>query len=185
MMGSGDDVSDRLVISTTGPLAEDLVVQEPNGASSNMADNVLPNTVAAAPLSEAATPLTSSTVQPIVVQLSVQDMPSASGMSCMPLISIPSAAPMAPTAVPLISIPLAAPTATQLTAPAATQPAASIAMQLAATQLTAPAAMPLLPIMSVRPNQMGYFAGAPSNFYPQSNQFTYMANPSWEAAQRE
>ena len=32
---------------------------------------------------------------------------------------------------------------------------------------------------------MGYFAGAPSNFYPQSNQFPYMTNPSWEASQRE
>ena len=32
---------------------------------------------------------------------------------------------------------------------------------------------------------MDYFAGAPSDFYPQSNQFPYMANPSWEASQRE
>ena len=65
------------------------------------------------------------------------------------------------------------------------QLAAPTATQLAATQLAAPTAAPLLPIMSVRPNQMGYFAGAPSNFYPQSNQFPYMANPSWEASQRE
>ena len=72
---------------------------------------------------------------------------------------------------------LAAPTAMQLAAPTAAQ--------LAATQLAAPTATPLLPIMSVRPNQMGYFAGAPSNFYPQSNQFPYMAIPSWEASQRE
>ena len=131
----------------------------------------LPNTVAASPLSGAATQLTPSTihVQPIVVQLSVQDTSSASGSSCMPLISITSAAP----------------TATQLAAPTATQPAAPTATQLAATQLAAPTATPLLPIMSVRPNQMGYFAGAPSNFYPQSNQFPYMTNPSWEASQRE
>ena len=61
---------------------------------------------------------------------------------------------------------LAAPTAMQLAAPTAAQ--------LAATQLAAPTATPLLPIMSVRPSQMGYFAGAP-----------YMANPSWEASQRE
>ena len=56
MMGSGDDVSDKLVICTTGPLAEDLVVQGTNGASSNMADAhvSLPNTVAATPLSGAA-----------------------------------------------------------------------------------------------------------------------------------
>ena len=32
---------------------------------------------------------------------------------------------------------------------------------------------------------MGYFAGGPSNFYPQSNQFPCMANLSWEASQRE
>ena len=169
MMGSGDDVSDKLVISMTGPLAEESVVQETNGVSSHMGDNVLPNTVAPTPLSGAPTPLTASTMQPIVVQLSVQDTPSASGSSCMPLISIPSAAPTAPTAVPLISMPLAAPTANQLAEPTATQPAAPTATQLTATQLTAPAAMPLLSIMSVRPNQMGYFAGAPSNFYPQSN----------------
>ena len=65
---------------------------------------------------------------------------------------------------------------------AATQP---LPTQLAAKQLAAPTATPLLPIMSVRPNQMGYFAGAPSIFYSQSNQFPYMANPSWEASQRE
>ena len=42
MMGSGDEV-----ISTTGPLAEDLVVQGTNGVSSNMADALgsLQNTV--------------------------------------------------------------------------------------------------------------------------------------------
>ena len=142
----------------------------------------LPNTVAASPLSGAVMQLTPSTihVQPIVVQLSVQDTPSASGSSCMPLISITSAAPTAPTVVPLISMPLAASTARQLAAPTATQPAAPTV-----TQLAAPTATPLLPIMSARPNQMGYFAGAPSNFYPQSNQFPYMTNPSWEASQRE
>ena len=140
----------------TGPLIEDLVVQESNGVNSNMADNVLPITVAATPLTGAATPLTPRTIQPIVVQLIVQDTPSASGSSCMPLISMAPAAPMAPTAVPLISISPAAPTATQLAAPTATQ--------LAATQLAAPAATTLLPIMSVRPNQMGYFTGAHSKF---------------------
>ena len=108
-----------------------------------MADNVSPITVAATPLTGAATPLTPSTIQPIVVQLSAQDTPSASGSSCRRLIRMPSAAPTAPTAVLLISMSLAAPTATQLAAPATT---------------------PLLPIMSVRPNQTGYCAGAPSNF---------------------
>ena len=53
MLGSGDDG-----FSTTGPLAEDLVVQGNNGVSSKMADahESLPSTVAATPLS-GATPL--------------------------------------------------------------------------------------------------------------------------------
>ena len=58
-------------------------------------------------------------------------------------------------------------------------------MQPTAAQLAAPTATPLLPIMSVRPNQMGYFAGASPNFYPQRSQFPYMANLSWKASQRE
>ena len=126
-MDSGDNLSVNLVTSTTGPLIEDLMVQESNGVNYSMADIVLPITVAATPSTGAATPLTPSTIQPIVVQLSVQDTPSASGSSCMPLISMPPAAPTAPTAVLLISSAPAAPTA---------------------TQIAAPAAMPLLPIMS-------------------------------------
>ena len=138
----------------------------------------LPSTVAATSLSGAATPLlgaatqpTPRTIQPIVMQLSVQATPSVSGP---PLISIPSAAGL------LINMSMAA---TQLAATqlAATQPAAT---QLVATQLAAPTATPLLSTMSVRPGQMGYFTGTP-NFYSQSNQFPYMANPSWEASQRE
>ena len=46
-----------LVTSTTGPLIEDLVVQESNGVDSNMADICLAITVAATPLTGAATPL--------------------------------------------------------------------------------------------------------------------------------
>ena len=82
-MEGGNNLSVKLVTSMTGPLIEDLVVQESNGVNSNMADIVLPITVAATPLTGAATPLTPSTIQPIVVQLSVQDTPSASGLSCM------------------------------------------------------------------------------------------------------
>ena len=89
-------------------------------------------------------------------------MPSVSGPQ---LISIPSAAG------PLINMSIVAtqPTATGL---AASQPAA--------THLTA---TPPLSTMSIRPDQMGYFTGTPS-FY-QSNQFPYMANPSWEDSQSE
>ena len=178
MMGSRDEV-----ISTTGRLAEDLVVQGTNGVSSNMADALgsLPNMVVATQLLGAATQLTPSTIQPIMVQLTVQDTPSASGP---PLINIPSAAPTAPTAVPLISMSLVATTATQLAASAALQPAAPTAAHFVATQLTALTATPLLPIMSVRPNQIGYFAGTP-NCYPHRKKFPYMGNPIWEASQRE
>ena len=166
----GSEVSSMLEsrddgFSMTGPLVEDLVVQGNNGVSSKMADaheSLRPG--AATPLLGAATQPTPSTIQPIVMQWSVQDTPSVSGP---PLISIPSAAP---TAGPLINMSMAA------TQPAATRPTA--------TQLAAPTATPLLSTMSVRPDQMGYFTGTP-NFYPQSNQFPYMANPSWEASQRE
>ena len=120
MLGSGDDG-----FSTTGPLAKDIVVQGNNGVSSKTADahESSPSTVAATPLSGVATQPIPSTIQPIVVQLSVQDTPSVSGP---PLISIPSAAP---TVGPLINMSLAATqlVATQLAAPAATQPAAPTA----------------------------------------------------------
>ena len=154
MMGSGDEI-----IGTTGPLAEDLMVHGNNGVSSSMADahESLPNTVVATPLSGAATQLTPSTIQSVVVQLSVQDTPGVSGP---PLISIPSAAP---TAGPLISMRYAAPG----NAAHCTHCYTSLAYHVSL------------------PNQMGYIAGAPSNFYPQSNQFPYVANPSWEASQRE
>ena len=35
---SGDDLSEKLVVSTTGPLVEDLVVQNSIGVNTNMAD---------------------------------------------------------------------------------------------------------------------------------------------------
>ena len=66
MMGSGDDVSDKLVICMSGPLAEDLVVQGNNGVSSIMADahESLSSTVAASPFSGAATSLLGGATQP-------------------------------------------------------------------------------------------------------------------------
>ena len=44
---SGDDLSEKLVVSTTGPLVEDLVVQNSNGVNTNMAGTALPSTNAA------------------------------------------------------------------------------------------------------------------------------------------
>ena len=41
---SGDDLSEKLVVSTTGPLVEDLVVQNSNGVNTNMAGTALPST---------------------------------------------------------------------------------------------------------------------------------------------
>ena len=101
-MDSGDDLSETLVTSTTGPLIEDLVVQNSNGVTTNMAGTALPSTVTvtALPLSGAALPLTPSTIQSIVVPLSIQDTPSVAG----PLISMPHAA-MQPTAMPLLATP--------------------------------------------------------------------------------
>ena len=65
IMGSGDDVSDKLVICKSGPLAEDLV-QGNNGVSSIIADahESLSSTVAATPLSGAETSLLGAATQP-------------------------------------------------------------------------------------------------------------------------
>ena len=115
-----------------------------------MAGTALLSTVTALPLTGAALPLTPSTIQSIVVPLSVQTIPSVAGSSGMPLISMP---PVTQAAEPLINMPHAA-----------MQPAA---MPLSATPS----------IMSTRPNQMGYFTGAPSAFNTQSTQFPYMSNP--------
>ena len=41
-MDSGDDLSEKLVASTTGPLIEGLVVQDSNGVNTNMAGTALP-----------------------------------------------------------------------------------------------------------------------------------------------
>ena len=98
---SGDDLSEKLVVTTTGPLVEDLVVQNSNGVNTNMAGTALPSTVAALPLSGAALPLTPSTIQSIVVPLSVQDTPSVAGSSCMPLICMPQ---VTQAATPLINM---------------------------------------------------------------------------------
>ena len=89
LVDSGDDLSENLVVSMTDPLVEDLVVQNTYGVNTNMAGTALPSTVAALPLSGAALPLTKSTIQSIVVPLSVQDTPSIAGSSCMPLICMP------------------------------------------------------------------------------------------------
>ena len=168
LVDSGDDFNGRLVTSTTGPLVEDLVVQNSNGVNTSMAGTALPSTITALPLSGAALPMTASTVQSIVVPLSVQDMPIVVGSSYMPLISMTQ---ITQAAGPLINM-----------SHAAMQPAA---MQPTAMQ---PTAMPLLgtpSIMSVRPNQIYYLTGALSTFNAQGTQFPYMPNPSWEFSQRE
>ena len=73
---SGDDFSDNLVVSMTGPLTEDLVLHESIGVTTDMVGTALPSTVAGMPLSGAALPLTPGTIQSIVVSLSVQATPS-------------------------------------------------------------------------------------------------------------
>ena len=111
-MDSGDDLSEKLVASMTGPLIEELVAQNSNEVTANMAGTALPSTVTAL---RVALPLTPSTIQSIVVPLSVQDTPSVAGSSCMPLISMPQ---VTQGAGPLISMPHAA------VQPAAMQPSA-------------------------------------------------------------
>ena len=69
-------MSEKTVASTTGPLVGDLVVQSSNGVNANMAGTALPATVTALSVSNMALPLTPSTIQSIVVPLSVQDTPS-------------------------------------------------------------------------------------------------------------
>ena len=138
---SGDDLSEKLVV----------LVHDSIGVTTNMVGTALPSTVMALPLSP-------STIQSIVVPLSVQATPSVAGSSGMPSVTQSSEL--------LINMPHAA-------------------MQLAVMQ---PAAMPLSAthsIMSVRPNQMGYFTGAPSAFNTQSTQFPNMSNPIWKVSQRE
>ena len=86
---SGDDFSDNLVVSTTGPLAEYLVVHESIGVSTNMAGTALPSTVAAMPfycITGVALPLTPGTIQSIVT---FEATHSVAGSSSMPLISMP------------------------------------------------------------------------------------------------
>ena len=103
---SEDDLSEKLVTSTSGPLIEDLVVQNSIGVNTNMAGTALPSTVTALPLSGAALPLTQGTIQSIVVPLSVQDTPCVAGSSAMPLISMPQVTQVAG---PLINMPQCSP----------------------------------------------------------------------------
>ena len=102
-----------------------LVVQNSNGVNTNMAGTDLPSRVTALPLLRAALPLTTSTVQSIVVPLSVQDTLGVAGSSFMPLISMPQVTQAAgpPINMPHATMPHAAkqPLAMQ---PAAMQPAA-------------------------------------------------------------
>ena len=159
-------MSEKRVASTTGPLVGDLVVQSSNGVNANMAGTALPSTVTALLVLGTALPVTPTTTQSIVVPFSVQDTPSITGSSCIPLICMLQ---VTQPATPLINMPYTA--------------GPFINMPLTAIQSTAmqPTAMPPLgtqSIMSVRPNQMGYLIGAPSNFNAQGTQLPYMPNPS-------
>ena len=149
-----------LVTCTTGPLIEDLVVQYSNWVTTNMAGTALPSTVTALPLSGAALPLTPSTIQSIVVPLSVQDTPSICWVVFYAAHLHAAGHSSGPAAGSLISMPHA--------------PMQPVTMQPTAMQ---PTAMPLLAtpsIMSVKTiygNQMGYLTGAFSTFNTQGTQF--------------
>ena len=150
---SGDDLSERLLVSTTSPLAQqDLVVQDQNGV--NMASSTA-TTVPARPLTAGpSTPSTIEPIVPIVVPLGAQDTSSVTGTSPIPiqtarLVVSTEQRTMQSTALPYTALPDPA------------MPYSSPAMPYSA--------MPS--VMSARPYPMGY--------YGQGNQFPLMPNPNW------
>ena len=163
---SGDDFSDRLLVSTSSLLAQqDLVVQTQNGV--NMASGTAttaPNTATTAP-SMAPLPLTAgpSTIEPIVpivAPLGAQGTPSVI-QGARPVISTEQT--MQSTAVygtlPYVSgLPYTAP--------------------LPYAAYTAPLPYAARPAMSARPS-------FPMGNYGQGNQFPLMPNPNWMSERKQ
>ena len=154
---SGDDFSDRLLVSMSSPLAQqDLLVQVQNGV--NMASGTAttaPSLATTAPSmapTAPAMPLTAGpgTIEPIVpfvVQLGAQGMSSV----------IQIARPVVSTEQQTM----------QSTAVYGPLPYASPAMPF-----TAPLPYAAMPAMSARPSY-------PMGYYGQGNQFPLMPNPNW------
>ena len=81
---SGDDFSDRLLVSTSSPLAQqDLVVQVQNGV--NMASSTATTAPARPLMAGLSTPGTIEPILPMVVPLGAQGTPSVTGTSPIPI----------------------------------------------------------------------------------------------------
>ena len=144
---SGDDLSDRLLVSTSSRLVQvrDTVQNGVNMASSTA------TTVPARPLT--AGPSTMSTIElivPIVVPLGAQGTPSVTGTSPIPIQTARSVAStdqrtMQSTALPYMAL------------PAPVMPYSSPAMPYTAMPSTALPYSAMPSVMSARPYPMGYY----------------------------
>ena len=147
---SGDDFSDRLLVSTSSPLVQqDLVVQTQNGV--NMASGTATTAPCTAPLPLTAGPSTVEPIVPIVAPLGAQDTPSV----------IQRARPVVSTEQTMQSTPGYG-TLPYVSGPPYTAPLPS----------TAPLLYAAMPAMSARPP-------LPMGYYGQGNQFPLMPNPNW------
>ena len=159
---SGDDISDRLLVSTSSPLVQqDLVVQTQNRV--NMASGkptTAPRTATTAPLPLTAGPSTIEPIVPIVAQLGAQDTPSVI-QRARPVVSTGQTmqSTLGYGTLPYIfGLPYMAPLLYMAPLPYAAY--------------TAPLPYAAMPAMSARPSfSMGYYA--------QGNQFPFMSNPNW------
>ena len=152
---SGDDFSDRLLVSTSSLLAQqDLVVQTITTPS--MATTA-PST---APLQLTAGPSTIEPIVPIVAPLGAKDTPSV----------IQRARPVVSTEQTMQSTPGYG-TLPYVSGPPYTAPLSSTA-PLPYAAYTAPLPYAAMPAMSARPS-------FPLSYYAQGNQFPFMPNPNW------
>ena len=161
---SGDDFSDRLLVSTSSPLAQqDLVVQTQNGV--NMASGTAttaPSTAttapSTAPLPLTAGPSTTEPIIPVVVPLGVQDTPSVI-QRARPVVSAEQTMQSTPGygTLPYVSGP---PYTAPLPYAAYTAPLPS----------TSPLPFAAMPAMSARPS-------FPMGYYAQGNQFLLCLTP--------
>ena len=155
---SGDDFSDRLLVSTSSPLAQqDLVVQAQNGV--NMASSTATTAPARPLMAGPSTPGTMESIVPIVVPLEAQGMPSVTGTSLIPI----------QTARPIVTTTQQTMQSTALQYTALPYPSPSMSYTAMPSMALPYSAMPSA--MSARPYPMGY--------YGQGNQFPLMPNPNW------
>ena len=141
---SGDDLSDRLLVSTSSPLAQqDLVVQIQNGI--NMASGTSTSAPARPLTAGPSTPSTIEPIVPIVVPLGAQGTPSVTGTSPIPI----------QTAKPVVNIEQRTMQSTAL--PYTALPYSSPAMPYTAMRSTALPYSAMPSVMSARPYPMGYY----------------------------